>query len=179
MSPIHLFPWLVAIGFQVLNGVCLGSWLGAYGPVTDAQWAVQSSIPQFALGVAVFYIGLASNFFHDEELREIRRRELKRRETEQREKESKGEGKATVDKHYEIPQAGLFKYMLFPHYFSEWVEWTGFWMAAGWGCVPARTFLLNEFFAMFPRAVRGKWWYTEKFGEKDIKKKWAVIPGVW
>lgn len=69
--------------------------------------------------------------------------------------------------------------MLYPHYFCEWVEWSGFWLAAGWGCVPARAFLINELFTMLPRAVNGKKWYVEKFGEEKIRKKWAVIPGVW
>ncbi|VUC30195.1 unnamed protein product [Clonostachys rosea] len=31
---------------------------------------------------------------------------------------------------------------------------------------------------MLPRAVSGKRWYAEKFGEEKVAKKWAVIPGV-
>jgi 3-oxo-5-alpha-steroid 4-dehydrogenase 1 len=88
-------------------------------------------------------------------------------------------GTTAVAKHYEVPQAGLFKYMLYPHYLAEWVEWAGFWMACGWSCVPARTFLVNEITAMVPRAVRGKKWYIDKFGEEKVRRKWAVIPGVW
>jgi hypothetical protein len=59
------------------------------------------------------------------------------------------------------------------------VEWFGFWMAAGWGCVPARCFFVNEIAAMLPRAVSGRKWYVEKFGEEKIRGRWAVIPGVW
>ncbi|KAK7229509.1 hypothetical protein V2G26_001679 [Clonostachys chloroleuca] len=142
-----------------------GGWLAAYGPTTAAAWEQAVPTPQFVAGVTVFYLGLAGNYFHDEELREIRRRESRK-------------GNAAA-KHYRIPQAGLFKYMLFPHYFCEWVEWFGFWMACGWGCVPALTFLINEFTTMLPRAVSGKRWYAEKFGEEKVAKKWAVIPGVW
>ncbi|KAK7420596.1 hypothetical protein QQZ08_010356 [Neonectria magnoliae] len=175
MSPLHLGVWLVAVGFQVLNATCLGSWLAAYGPVTESAWATQSSVPQFAVGIIIFYIGLSSNFFHDEELRDIRRREQA-----QQDRIRRSTGSSTgVDKHYQIPQAGLFRYMLYPHYLSEWVEWAGFWMAAGWGSVPARAFLVNEVFAMVPRAVRGKWWYVERFGEDKVGKKWAVVPGIW
>ncbi|KAH7133147.1 3-oxo-5-alpha-steroid 4-dehydrogenase-domain-containing protein [Dactylonectria estremocensis] len=175
MSPLHIGVWLMALGFQLLNATCMGSWLAAYGPVTEEAWASQSSILQFAVGIIVFYLGLSSNFYHDEELRDIRRREQSRQE---RIRLETGKS-AGIDKHYQIPQAGLFRYMLYPHYLCEWVEWSGFWMAAGWGSVPARTFLINEVVTMVPRAVRGKWWYVERFGEDKIGKKWAVIPGVW
>lgn len=178
MAPLHMLVMLMAMGFQVLNGTCLGSYFAAYGPVTESAWAEQSSLPQFVGGIAVFYIGLAANYFHDEELREIRRREARRQERLQQQNKGSG-GQVSVEKHYQIPRAGLFAYMLFPHYFCEWVEWFGFWMAAGWGCAPARTFLINEILTMLPRAVNGRKWYVEKFGEEKISKKWAIIPGVW
>ncbi|KAK3986619.1 putative 3-oxo-5-alpha-steroid 4-dehydrogenase [Cladorrhinum sp. PSN332] len=185
MSPIHLTIWLSAFVFQVVNGIAIGGWLAGYGggPTTSADWGKQLSgagggVLQFSVGIAVFYVGLVANYYHDDELREIRRRELDRQRRLARQNGQKGKGKG-VDKHYEIPKAGLFKYMLYPHYFVEWVEWFGFWMAAGWGCVPARCFLVNEVTSMLPRAVKGKKWYIEKFGEEKIGKKWAVIPGVW
>jgi 3-oxo-5-alpha-steroid 4-dehydrogenase 1 len=178
MSPIHVGVWSLAFGFQVCNALCISSWLSAYGPTTTEAWSSVCSVPQFIFGIGIFYLGLSSNFFHDEELREIRRREQKRQERIR--KKAGGEGQAaSVEKHYQIPQAGLFRYMLYPHYLSEWVEWFGFWMAAGWGCGPARAFLVNEIFSMLPRAVNGKKWYMERFGEDKIKKKWAIIPGVW
>jgi 3-oxo-5-alpha-steroid 4-dehydrogenase 1 len=174
MSPIHILVALMALGFQLLNGISIGAWLAAYGPVTEAAWAQQSSVLQFCIGIGIFYTGLAANFFHDEELREIRRAEQRRQE-----RIGQQNGKqASVEKHYQIPQAGLFRYVLYAHYLCEWVEWSGFLVAAGWGCVPAWTFLLNEVFAMLPRAVKGKKWYIEKFGEEKIRRRWAVLPGV-
>ncbi|KAF4119543.1 3-oxo-5-alpha-steroid 4-dehydrogenase 1 [Geosmithia morbida] len=176
MAPVHVFVWLAALGFQVLNATCLGSWLAAYGPVHDADWDdVPLSTPRFVVGVAVFYLGLASNYFHDEELREIRRRERRRQDDVAA---RSGTAPALVRGHYRIPEAGLFRYVLFAHYLCEWVEWSGFWLAAGWSCAPARAFLVNEIAAMLPRAVRGKAWYREHFGEDKIRKKYAVIPGV-
>lgn len=178
MSPIHVGVWSLAIGFQVCNALCISSWLSAYGPTTTEAWSSVCSVTQFIFGIGIFYLGLSSNFFHDEELREIRRREQKRQERIR--KKAGGDGQAaSVEKHYQIPQAGLFRYMLYPHYLSEWVEWFGFWVAAGWGCAPARAFLVNEIFSMLPRAVNGKKWYMERFGEDKIRKKWAIIPGVW
>ncbi|KAK3490409.1 ATP-dependent DNA helicase [Neurospora hispaniola] len=182
MAPIHIAIWLSALSFQIINGTLIGAWLAAYGPTTHAAWDRQlfSSFPtlQFTCGIALFYVGLMANFYHDDELREIRRRENRRQERLAKQNGQKGQPGKKVEKHYEIPKAGLFKVMLYPHYFCEWVEWLGFYMAAGWGCLPARCFLLNEVAAMLPRAVKGKQWYMEKFGEEKISKKWAVIPGV-
>lgn len=174
MSPIHVVVWASAISFQLTNATCIGSWLAAYGPTTQEEWNAQGfSVLRFAVGLVVFYIGLTSNYFCDEELREIRRNEQRRQAR------LADQGKKGIEKHYSVPNNGLFKYMLYPHYFMEWIEWLGFWIAAGWSCGPARAFLLAEFFAMLPRAVSGKKWYMEKFGEEKIKGKYAVIPGVW
>jgi 3-oxo-5-alpha-steroid 4-dehydrogenase 1 len=178
MSPLHILIFLFGLVFQLVNGMCIGAWLAAYGPTTKQAWDEQVSTFQFVLGISVLYLGLAANFYHDDELREIRRREMARQERLLAKQGGHGK-KATVEKHYEIPEAGLFKYMLYPHYLVEWVEWFGFWMACGWSCVPAMCFVVNEVFAMLPRAVRGKRWYMERFGEDKIRRKWAVIPGVW
>ena len=174
ISPMHVFVWMSAVCFQLLNATCLGGWLAAYGNVTEAEWQAKVPLWQFAAGILIFYVGLSANYFHDEELREIRRREMRR----QKQQRQQNGAAASADKHYRIPQAGLFKYMLYPHYFCEWIEWTGFWMACGFGCRPAMAFVLNEIFVMLPRAVNGKRWYLETFGEEKIKKKYAVIPGL-
>jgi 3-oxo-5-alpha-steroid 4-dehydrogenase 1 len=186
MSPLHAIVALAAVVFQLLNATCLGGWLAAYGPTTAAEWRDQLAplpILQFASGIALFYVGLVANYYHDGELRHIRRREMARLERIAAEQKKSGDagrpGPSAVRKHYEIPQAGLFKYILYPHYLSEWVEWAGFWMACGWSCAPARTFLVNEIAAMLPRAVRGKKWYGERFGEEKVRRRWAAIPGVW
>lgn len=174
IAPMHVFVWCSAVCFQVLNATSLAGWLAAYGTVTEEAWRDTVPLPQFALGILIFYVGLASNFFHDEELREIRRREMARR---QRDDAQKG-GDGGAKKYYRIPQAGLFRYVLYPHYLCEWFEWFGFWTACGFGCRPAMAFLLNEIFVMLPRAVNGRRWYVETFGEDKIGKKYAVIPGL-
>lgn len=172
IAPMHVFVWLSAVCFQVLNATSLGGWLAAYGSVTEDAWRDTVPLPQFALGLLIFYVGLAANCFHDEELREIRRRATARQQ-----KEGDGQGDGTK-KHYSIPQAGLFRYVLYPHYLCEWFEWFGFWMACGFGSRPAMAFLLNEIFVMLPRAVNGRRWYLETFGEYKVGKKYAVIPGL-
>ncbi|KAK4189834.1 hypothetical protein QBC35DRAFT_513729 [Podospora australis] len=103
MSPLHLGIWLSGFSFQVINGLCLGSYLGGHGPVTQSGWP---STLQFAAGLAVFYVGLAANYYHDDELREIRRRENARQE---RLAKQSGQSRKSIEKHYEVPKAGLFK----------------------------------------------------------------------
>jgi 3-oxo-5-alpha-steroid 4-dehydrogenase 1 len=68
--------------------------------------------------------------------------------------------------------------VLYAHYFCEWIEWTGFFIIGGWNCVPARSFLLNEIATMLPRALSGKRWYIEKFGEEKVANRKAIIPGL-
>ncbi|KAJ0158026.1 Uncharacterized protein CTA2_12466 [Colletotrichum tanaceti] len=183
MSPIHLLVALSALSFQLMNGACLGSYLAAYGPTTKSQWDAAlgfGGVAQFVAGIAVFYVGLAGNYFHDEELREIRRAEQRRQEKAVAASKggNGGGGGGSVHKHYRIPEAMLFRYMLYPHYLCEWVEWFGFWMASGWS-VPGRAFLLNEIFVMFPRARSGRRWYVDQFGEEKIRRKWTIVPGVY
>ncbi|KAE9574206.1 hypothetical protein CGMCC3_g9829 [Colletotrichum fructicola] len=182
MSPIHPAVAFSALGFQLCNATCIGGWLAAYGPTTPAAWERQLGafgVAQFVAGIGLFYVGLVGNYFHDEELREIRRAEMRRQERIVKEQRAKGvEGKVSVDKHYRLPDALLFRYVLFPHYFLEWVEWFGWWMASGWG-MPGRAFFVNEVTAMLPRARSGRGWYVERFGEEKVGKRWVIVPGVY
>jgi 3-oxo-5-alpha-steroid 4-dehydrogenase 1 len=174
MSPIHIFVWASAFAFQVINATCIGGWLAGYGPTTTADWGEQMVNTQ--VGLMLFVAGLFGNIFHDDELREIRRQAMK--EQEERSKTKGESGGRGVDKVYRIPRAGLFEYILFPHYLCEWIEWLGYWVIGGLGFVPARSFLLNEIATMSARAVQGKRWYVERFGKEAIGTRKAVIPGL-
>lgn len=88
------------------------------------------------------------------------------------------DGKKGVDKVYVVPKNGFFKWILYPHYLFEWMEWTGFWIMGGWNFVPGRTFVINEISTMLPRAIQGKNWYVERFGKEKVGSRWAVIPGI-
>lgn len=186
MSPIYWFPWAFATIFQFSNGLSIGHWLGGYGPTTKSNWGAHtfnlSSPGIMEFGLLIWTFGLLGNIYHDEILRDIRRRASSRQASEQKKEDSKskagGKQTKTVAKHYEIPQKGLFKYILYPHYLLEWIEWGGFWMMCGWGCVPARNFVVNEITTMIARAVEGRQWYVEKFGREKVGRRRAVIPGV-
>ncbi|MCJ1259424.1 hypothetical protein MMC24_007261 [Lignoscripta atroalba] len=175
MSPIHLLVWTSALSFQIINATCIGGWLAAYGPVTTKEW--EGRVLWIEVGMMIFAAGLLGNIYHDDELREIRRaaaRDQKRREEAQAEKGQK----KNVDKVYMVPENGLFRVILYPHYLCEWIEWSGFWMIGGLGCVPARNFVINEITTMTPRAVQGWNWYVQRFGKEKIGSRKAVLPGV-
>ncbi|KAK3082348.1 hypothetical protein LTS18_004260 [Coniosporium uncinatum] len=188
MSPIHLSVFLSATTWQVLNGISLGGWLSGYGPTTDMDWA--GGLYRMEIGMVVMAWALLCNLFHEDDLREIRRAAGRRQKREMEEakgkdklgeKEEKKESSyygsgGRTDKVYMLPKNGLFRWVLYPHYLCEWVEWAGFWMIGGLHCVPARSFLLNEIATMLPRALQGKQWYIEKFGKDKVGERKAVIP---
>ncbi|KAF8545034.1 3-oxo-5-alpha-steroid 4-dehydrogenase-domain-containing protein [Trichophaea hybrida] len=169
MSPSHAIVFVLAIAFNLVNGSAIGGWLGGYGSAEEVPlW-------QVAVGSAMFLLGLWGNAYHEEILRDIRRDGNKVKDGETAVMSEDGK------RVYKIPQGGLFAYCWFPHYFSEWVEWTGF-MIAGGGPVnflPAAMFVVNEIATMGPRALQGKRWYEKKFGDKAPRDRKAVVPGVF
>jgi len=175
MSRIHLLVWVLALGFQLINATCIGGWLAGYGPTTTKDW--EGKILLIEVGMMIFAAGLMGNIYHDDELREIRRAAA--REQERKSKENQAQGKLKeVDKVYKIPQNGLFRVILYPHYLCEWIEWCGFWIIGGYGCVPARSFVLNEIATMTPRALMGRRWYVHRFGKEKVGNRKAVLPGI-
>lgn len=159
MSPIHPIVFLSAVGFNIANGLSIGGYFAGYGPSPVVS-------TKMVTGIAIWALGLCGNIYHDEILADIRR------------SASSKHDKKGVQKLYLLPEGGLFRYALYPHYLCEWLEWFGFYLAAGWECQPARTFLLNEIATMTPRAVAGRRWYVQKFGKDRVGNRYAVIPGV-
>ena len=173
MSPIV---WAGALTFQIFNGTSIGGWLGGFGPTSREDWSGRAA--EIYLGMLLWAIGLMFNMYHDDELREIRRAAGRRQEERQKAKGGDEKERKTVEKVYMIPQNGLFRLILYPHYFTEWIEWCGFWVVGGSACVPARTFVVNEVSTMLPRAVQGKRWYLERFGKEKVGSRKAAIPWV-
>ena len=81
--------------------------------------------PTFWTGIVLWAAGFAGNILHDEVLLNIRRRARKKSD----------DGK----EHYAIPHGYLYRYVSYPNYLCEWMEWTGYAIAAapntaqGWG----------------------------------------------
>ncbi|KAF9013104.1 3-oxo-5-alpha-steroid 4-dehydrogenase-domain-containing protein [Cyathus striatus] len=110
--------------FNILNGFLLGAYFSS--PYAHMRFASMSfTDPKFLVGITIFFLGMAGNITHDEILLNIRRKA-----------KSKGKGKESTDsskpkeEHYAIPQGLLYKYVSFPNYFCEWVEWFGFALAS-------------------------------------------------
>lgn len=173
MSPIHPAVFFSAVGFNIINGLSIGGWAAGYGPQVTEDWAGRVYVIE--VGMVIWGWALLANFFHDDDLREIRRAAIRRQKA-QAEKDGKPiEG---VQKLYMLPKNGLFHYVTHAHYFCEWIEWIGFYMITGWDCVPARAFLINEITTMTPRALSGHRWYIKEFGKERVGKRKAVIPGI-
>lgn len=162
MAPTHIIITLAGVGFNIINGSMIGGWLGGFGSAAEVPtW-------QIVAGSSIFLVGLWGNIYHEEILRDIRNKP--------------GKDEIVVNDNgriYKVPQGGLFDYIWYPHYFSEWCEWTGYMIAGGGplNFLPATIFVLNEIATMLPRALQGKRWYENKFGDKAPKKK-AAIPGI-
>lgn len=132
------------------------------------------------LGLMIWALGFLGNIYHDDELREIRRaaaRSQKKKEMEAEKSAGKGE-KKKVERVYMVPENGLFRWILYPHYVCEWIEWCGFWLMGGSAFVPGRNFVVNEVATMSARAISGKQWYIERFGKEKIAGRKAIIPGI-
>ncbi len=72
---------------------------------------------------------------------------------------------------------------MYPHYATEWLEWTGYWLVGGlaglgWWGTPAMWFVINEIAVMAPRAVGGLRWYEAKFGKRALAGRGALVPGL-
>ncbi|KAJ4551745.1 hypothetical protein HRR77_002974 [Exophiala dermatitidis] len=176
MSPIHPIIAAAMAFHQFVNSSNI-----ACGLVYSAKDIEHGPIISFAsiFGLFLFLLGFAGNIRAENTLFNLRRGAAKRK--------AKSEGKAqiTYDKVYVVPPAeGLFKYVLFPHYVFEWIEWAGYWILAGrWGLgwgyrSPALWFLIVEVATMLPRAVSGRRWYEEKFGKRAVAGRAGAIPGL-
>lgn len=181
-SKSHLIVTFAGVFFNVVNGPLLGAYLSS--PECQSYLTGAYRRPLFWVGTLMWAVGYTGNIVHDEILLNIRRKKqaedaMKTPDQIAKEKE-KGE-------HYGIPHGLLYKYISYPNYFCEWIEWLGFALAAsplpsfeGWGPFLATTtppflFFIAEVLTMMPRAVRGHQWYHSKFPNYPRERK-AIIP---
>ncbi|KAJ7507199.1 3-oxo-5-alpha-steroid 4-dehydrogenase-domain-containing protein [Mycena galericulata] len=172
-SKSHIIVPLFAVVFNTFNGSLMGTFLSSPSAPTPSAY----ELPTFWIGLVMWGLGFAGNIIHDEILLNIRRN-------------AKSKGKAKdADKpgeHYAIPHGLLYRFISYPNYFCEWVEWLGFALAADPRLGPSSAFLpllsppwiffLSEILLMFPRAYRGHRWYQQKFGDSYPKERKIVVP---
>jgi 3-oxo-5-alpha-steroid 4-dehydrogenase 1 len=136
MSPIHIFIMTSAILFNIFNSACLSGWLRGYTIPTIPSFdpsTPNSTVTKFlpTAGIILFAIGMTGNIYSETALFRLRREEAKRRTKKTDEGQSN-----QFHKVYVIPPArGVFRYILYPHYVFEWLEWIGF-ALAGTAVVP-------------------------------------------
>lgn len=218
IAPTGIMIVASAAWFNWLNSTCLAGWilgidhLGYSSSDEGENQGFGGVLPY--IGLLLFVIGMIGNIRGERTLWRLRREEALRRQQQQNEKGDSAEkkkGKNPFDNVYVIPPAkGLFRFVLYPHYLSEWLEWLGYVLVGtavlpGWKDtaslplplapwfvpfaalakrfavpfpLPAVAFLVNEVTAMVPQAKRGRRWYVNRFGEKAVGGRSAVIPGV-
>lgn len=120
-SKSHIIVPLCAISFNLVNGYVMGAFLSALVNTSPSMFPAVGW--RFWTGVGIWVVGFASNIWHDEILLDLRRKpKNEKMPSSQQSKESKP--------HYAIPYGGLYRFVSYPNYLSEWVEWMGFAIAA-------------------------------------------------
>ena len=84
---------------------------------------------------------------------------------------------------YSLPEEGLFRYFISPHYTCEVVLYVALSMVtAPEGTIFNQTVLASLLFVLANLGVtadRTKQWYSDKFGAERVAKKWRMIPFVF
>ncbi|WWC89212.1 uncharacterized protein L201_004130 [Kwoniella dendrophila CBS 6074] len=117
-SPLHVIVALAMGLFNVFNGYLVAMGLAFYPPQDEINF-------KFWIGIAGWALGFLGNVYHDEVLNDLRREPSERLVT-----SHLPEDDDSKSGRYKIPRGGLFKYISFPNYFSEWIEWSSFALAA-------------------------------------------------
>lgn len=178
-SKSHIVVPLLAVIFNIVNGALMGTYL--LSPTASAFLAGAFSRPSFWAGIMLCACGFAGNILHDEVLLDIRRK-------------SQAKGKRNENKlgkeHYAIPHGYLYRYISYPNYFCEWLEWFGYALAAAplpalmpltetmRTAQPPWLFFWAEVFLMISRAYKGHQWYHKNFPEYPKERK-AVVPFIF
>ncbi|KAI1393458.1 uncharacterized protein F4822DRAFT_13814 [Hypoxylon trugodes] len=86
-------------------------------------------------------------------------------------------------KKYSLPEDGLFRYLVCPHYTCECVLYASLALvAAPKDQLYNRTLVCAVLFVAVNLGVTAKGtkkWYGEKFGREKVQGKWAMIPGIF
>ena len=138
---------LLAFLFNIVNGYINGTYLGSiqeYSIDYMSNW-------NFVLGLFLFILGAYINIKSDNILLSLRSKS--------------GE--------YKIPEGFMFKYVSFPNYLGEILEWMAFalmtWSLAG------LSFMIWTMANLVPRAIKGHQWYHSKFDSYPKNRK-AIFP---
>jgi 3-oxo-5-alpha-steroid 4-dehydrogenase 1 len=166
-SRSHIIVTLIGIIFNLLNSFLMGFYLSSPDSISTLNSALSSWT--FWTGLALWAFGFFGNVIHDEVLLELRRNHKR--------KAKQAEGRDNGKEYYAIPYGFLYRYISYPNYFCEWIEWFGFALAASPNNIktPPWLFFMGEVLTMIPRAWRGHQWYHQKFPDYPKERK-IIIP---
>lgn len=120
-------------------------------------WLNANPIPAvdlwFVLGIVLFLLGVAANFYHHKLLADLRKNSLD----------------------YFIPKGGLFEFVVCPHYLFEIITWLGIALLSRH--LAAWLILLFIIDYLSARSIRTLKWYHDKFSEFPKDRK-AILPFV-
>ena len=146
-SKMPLLIPLLAFLFNIINGSVNGYHLGfvqSYSFEYIYEW-------NFIIGVILFLLGAIMNIKSDNILLRLR----------------------SNDKGYHIPNGFMYKYVSYPNYLGEIMEWVAFalmtWSLAG------LSFAVWTIANLVPRAIAGHKWYNETFDNYPKNRK-AILP---
>src|SRR3569833_242421 len=84
---------------------------------------------------------------------------------------------------YSLPNAGMFQYIISPHYTGECLVYLGLAVAAApQGHIVNTTLLVSLLFVFTHLAISAETthdWYSQKFGAGKVAKKWKFLPLVF
>ncbi|KAF9260914.1 hypothetical protein L218DRAFT_962049 [Marasmius fiardii PR-910] len=125
-SKAHIVVTLGGIVFNLFNGTLIGSYLNS--PQARIWLAGKEKQWWWWAAIGLWAFGFVGNIVHDEILLNLRRKN-KGQNDKKNDDPKPGQPKQQGE-HYAIPYGLLYKYITFPNYFCEWLEWLGFAIAA-------------------------------------------------
>jgi len=128
-SKSHIAVPLAAVFFNIINGLLQGSYLSSPYARMYLSNTYTFQRTSFYVGLGIWFIGFVGNIAHDEILLNIRRKSKNKGKGKRDDGDSKANGPRNKE-HYAIPCGLLYKYISYPNYFCEWIEWFGFALAA-------------------------------------------------
>jgi steroid 5-alpha reductase family enzyme len=144
----------LAIFFNLINAYLQGRWIYTFAQ-DDAytnQWLTDT---RFIVGILLFCTGYFINKWADTILRNLRK---------------------TGNSAYQMPQAGLFRFVSCPNYLGEMIEWGG-WALAVWS-LPGLVFAFWTTANLLPRARSHHVWYKKTFPDYPLHRK-ALLPFIY
>jgi 3-oxo-5-alpha-steroid 4-dehydrogenase 1 len=188
--------------FNAANGFAMGSYLSS--PLAHAYLRDAFCRPTFYVLLVMWAIAFIGNIAHDEVLYEIRRK-AKTQSTEKRSGKDKVNVVLSANReYYGVPYGLLYKYISFPNYLCELLEWSAFAVAAAplpplskvleslsalsldsilHADIPPEfahpyLFLIGTLLPMVPRAYRAHRWYHKTFPSYPKERK-AIVPFIF